>query len=153
MMDEEEYEDHLVDRAKELLNEELSGAGESGESDEPGMRVKTGEMDEKAEKDSTSEIPVPWDPREVEHLASNRKKMDNDELEEFLRKNSEFHEQMGEIDEWKGFTRWEERFIIQQHQALSTGEIAEELDRDIEEVKVKMHIMGLLHGEDERGQA
>lgn len=142
MMDREDYEDYLVDKARELMREDLSDAG-NGEVEKPEMKLKKDAMDRKAEKDSTSEIPAPWDPREVEHLARNRKKMSNEELEEFLKKDSELHSEMEELEEWKGFTRWEERLIIQ-NSDQSPQQIAEELERDADEVRIKMRVMGLL---------
>ncbi len=149
-MDQEDYEDYLVDKAKELLKEDLTDAGK-GDMEKPEMRSKTSEIDEKAEKDSTSEIPAPWDPREVEHLARNRKKMSKEEMEEFLKKDSELHREIEELDEWSGFSRWEERFIIQRN-GDKPGDIAEELERDVDEVRIKMRIMGLVPEKDDEGR-
>lgn len=148
-MDEEDYEDYLVDKAKELLNEELTEPSERDPQETPSapespeMKKKRNEMDEMAEKQSTSKIPVAWDPREIEHLVENRKKMNNKELKDFLKKDSELQEDVEEVDDWKGFTRWEERFIIQNYQGMDAEELAEELGRDTREVKLKTRIMGL----------
>ncbi|MFB6213447.1 MAG: hypothetical protein ABEJ07_02720 [Candidatus Nanohaloarchaea archaeon] len=156
MMEDEEYEDYLVDKAKEILNEEITETdGEGVEApdieDKPGTTgekpaglEKRNHLDEKAEKDSTSKIPYSWDPQEVEFLTRNRERMSNEELKEFMERDSEFQEKMDELDEWNGFSRWEERLMVQQHSMKTSEEIAEELDRDQREVELKMHMMGLL---------
>lgn len=142
-MEEDEYRDYLVDRAKELLREQTESEGEVDERDEkPEMSRKRKQLDEKAERESTSKIPAPWDPQEVEHLARNRKKMDNEELEEFLRKDHELQEELAERD-WEDFSRWEERFLIQNHHSMTPEEAATELDREGREVELKMRTMGL----------
>lgn len=150
MKEGEEYEDYLVDKAKELLNEQVSevGTGDINAPETPARKQKPemdkrNDMDKKAEQESTSEIPFAWDPREVQHLVRNRKKMDNEELKEFLEKDTDFHEELNEIDEWKGFTRWEERFMVQNFRNMETDEIADELGREEKEVSLKMRILGL----------
>lgn len=147
MKDREEYEDYLVDKAKELLNEQLEA--EKAEEQipdrdrKPEMPEKTSQKDQKVEDEATSEIPFSWDPREVKHLTRNRQKMSNEEMREFLEKDSKLHEKMSEIDEWKGFTRWEERFMVQHHSQMDKEELAEELQRDVKEVELKLHMMGI----------
>lgn len=136
-MEEDEYEDYLVDKAKELLNEQVSGA-EDEEVEVPEERDPV----EKAESEGKSKIPAPWDPQEVEHLARNRKNMSNDELKEFLEKDSDLQKELDEIDEWKGFNRWEERFMIQNNLDMEPQEIAEQLDRGEREVRLKMRMLG-----------
>jgi tRNA(Phe) wybutosine-synthesizing methylase Tyw3 len=106
------------------------------------MKKKRKQLDEKAEKDSTSKIPAPWDPQEIEHLVRNRKKMSNDELEEFLRKDHELQEEL-QAREWTDFSRWEERFLIQNHKNMTPEEVGEELDREERVVELKMRTMGL----------
>lgn len=135
-MDEEEYEDYLVDKAKDLLKEQTSDLEEVPEADKE--KHLTDDMKEK----ENSKIPFSWDPREIEHLARNRKSMTNKDLEEFMESDSKIHEEMEEIDEWKGFSRWEERLIIQRHGQDTVEEIASEIQRDEREVKLKMRIMG-----------
>lgn len=149
MMEDEEYEDYLVDKAKEILDEQIVESDEE-EMEAPEMRKKRNRMDEKVEKDSTSRIPFSWDPQEIEHLTRNRTKMSNKDMKEFFERDSEFHEKMEEIDEWKGFSRWEERLMVQQHSVKSVEEIADELDRNMREVELKMHMMGLKVDIDER---
>ncbi len=140
-MDREQYEDYLVDKAKELLNEELSNVEEE-KIEKPEMRKKRNSMDEKAENDSTSKIPFSWDPREVEYLSRNRKEMSNSDLEKFLKNESEFQEEIEDVTDWKGFSRWEERFMVQ-NPSMDPGKVAEELGRDEKHVKLKMHMLGI----------
>lgn len=145
MMDEKEYEDYLVDKAKELLNENLESPGEV--DDKPEMKHKRNKMDEKAEKDSTSKIPFSWDPREIQHLEKNRKKMSNKELKKFLQKDSELHEDLEKFGEWNGFSRWEERFIVQNYQNMTPEEISDQMERQEKEIRLKMRMMGLNPGD------
>lgn len=144
-MDDEEFEDYLVDKAKKILNEEIIETSEE-ERKPPEMPKKRNKWDEKADKES--KIPFSWDPRELEHLTENRKRMSNEQLKKFFKKDSEFHEELEELGEWKGFSRWEERLMVQQHNVKSPEELAEELDRNVKEVELKMHMMGLIqnHG-------
>lgn len=132
-MEEEDYEDYLVDKAKELLDEQTSDVPD--EDEKPGLEK---EVDEKED----SKIPFSWDPREVEHMARNRKSMTNKDLQEIMENDSEFQDNLEDIDDWNGFSRWEERLLIQRHGDLNVEELATELDRDQKEVKVKMQMMG-----------
>lgn len=135
-MDEDEYDDYLVDKAKELLNEQVETEEEELEIEEDRDPI------EKAEAEGKKKIPATWDPQEVEHLARNRKNMSNDELKEFLEKETDFQQEMEKIDDWKGFNRWEERFMIQNNLDMEPEDIAQELDRGEREVKLKMRMMG-----------
>jgi hypothetical protein len=139
-MDQDEYQDYLVDKAKELLDEQTSDVEEEDLDVE-----KDGDKDiiDKAEEEGKSKIPAAFDPREIEHLANNRKKMDNQELKQFLEKESDLQKEMKDIDEWKGFSRWEERFMIQNNLNREPDEIAEELGREEKEVRLKMRMLGL----------
>lgn len=136
-------EDFLLDRTKKLLKQELESKAEFEPKSKPEMSKKRNDFDKKAEQESTSKIPYTFDPREIEFLAENRKKMSNEQMEEFLRKDSEVHEKLKEIDEWNGFSRWEERFLVQNHTEKSPGEIAEQMDREEEEIELKMKMLGL----------
>lgn len=141
-------EDFLLDRTKKLLKQELESSADFDSGQKPEMKKKRNELDEKAEQESTSKIPYTFDPQEIEFLAKNRKSMSNEEMEEFLRKDSEVHEKLEEIDEWSGFSRWEERFMVQNASAKSPEEIAEQMDREQEEVELKMQMLGLKIDED-----
>ena len=139
-MDQEEYQDYLVDKAKELLNAELS---DKEERKKPEMKRKRNKRDEKVEKEAGSKIPFMWDPRETKHLVNNRKNMDNKDLKKFFENETEFQEKLEDLDDWKGFSRWEERFLIQNQSVKSPEEMAEQLDRDLEHVKMKMYMLGI----------
>lgn len=141
MMKDEEYEDYLVDKAKELLNEQTELDKES-KVKKPGFKDKRDSMDEKAEKESTSKIPFTWDPQEIKHLAENRTKMSNEELRKFFKKDSEFHDKF-DPEDWKGFSRWEERFILQNYTGMDAETMASQLDRTVKQVEAKIHMMGL----------
>jgi len=145
-MEKEEYEDYLVDKAKELMQESLeTDEAEIDEEgvDRPEMKNKQNKRDEKVEKESTSKIPFSWDPREIKHLANNRPEMSNEELKKFFEGDTDLHEELEEADDWKGFSRWEERFIVQHHNSMDEEEIADQIGRDTREVNLKMRIMGL----------
>ncbi|WEL19393.1 hypothetical protein [Candidatus Nanohalococcus occultus] len=133
-MEDEEFKDYLADKAKEILNEQTSDVGKAPEKKE--------KLESRAEKESESKIPFAWDPREVEHLAKNRKSMTNKELENFMDKDSELHEKMEEIDEWTGFARWEERFLLQ-NVDKEIEDLAEEMDRSKPEIEAKKIMMGI----------
>ncbi len=139
-MDQEEYQDYLVDKAKELLNAELS---DKEERKKPEMKRKRNKRDEKVEKEAGSKIPFMWDPRETKHLVNNRKNMDNKDLKKFFENETEFQEKLEDLDDWKGFSRWEERFLIQNQSVKTPEEMAEQLDRDLEHVKMKMYMLGI----------
>jgi hypothetical protein len=139
-MDQDEYQDYLVDKAKELLDEQTSDVEEEDLDVE---KDRDKDIIDKAEEEGKSKIPAAFDPREIEHLANNRKKMDNQELKQFLEKESDLQKEMEDIDEWKGFSRWEERFMIQNNLNREPDEIAEELGREEKEVRLKMRMLGL----------
>lgn len=139
-MDQDEYDDYLVDKAKEILDQQTSDVDEDElEVEEDGER----DIIDKAEKDGKSKIPATFDPRQLEHLSNNRKNMDNQELKEFLEKESDLQKELEEIDEWKGFSRWEERFLVQNQKTMDPEEMADQLGRDQKEVRLKMHMLGI----------
>lgn len=138
MKDQEEYEDYLVDKAKELLNQEVSGV-DGREVPDPSKERR----DHRDDEMKNSDIPMAFDPRETEFLAENRKSMSNQELKEFLEQESELQEKLKQIDNWKGFSRWEERLMVQKHTSHGVEAIAEELGRDETEVRLKMRMLGL----------
>ena len=138
MKDQEEYEDYLVDKAKELLNQEVSGT-DGREVPDPEKK----RSDHRDEKMKNSEIPMAFDPRETEFLAKNRKSMSNEDMKKFLEQESELQKKLKEINDWKGFTRWEERLMVQKHTSQDAKSIAKELERDETEVRLKMRMLGL----------
>lgn len=138
MKDQEEYEDYLVDKAKELLNQKVSGA-DGREVPDPSKKRR----DHRDEEMKDSDIPMTFDPQETEFLAKNRKSMSNQEMKKFLEQESELQEKLEELDTWKGFSRWEERLMVQKHTSQEAEAIAEELGRDEMEVRLKMRMLGL----------
>jgi len=144
-MEDEEYEDYLVDRAKEILNEEVTEA--DGGLDTPDVPDKKDVAGDGVKDSSAGDIPFSWDPREVKHLTENRTKMSNRDLKKFFERDSKFHEMMEEVGEWRGFSRWEERLMVQKHTSSTPEELAEELDRGAKEVELKMHMMGLIQND------
>jgi iron uptake system EfeUOB component EfeO/EfeM len=68
--------------------------------------------------------------------------MDEEDVREFMERDSGFQERLRETD-FSGFSRWEERFLITHHSSLDSDEMAERLDRDTEEIGLKLHAMGL----------
>jgi len=140
-MEQDKYQDYLADKAKELLEEQTSDPEER----ETEIETQENERDiiEKAEEEGKSKIPAAFDPREIEHLTNNRKKMGNQELKEFLEKESDLQRELDDIDEWNGFSQWEKRFMIQNNLNREPDEIAEELGRNEKEVRLKMRMLGL----------
>lgn len=139
-MDQEEYEDYLVDKAKEILDEQTSDV----EEQEIEIQEETESNDiEKPETEEEKRIPANFDPREIQHLTENRKSMSNREMKEFLERESDLQKELDKIGEWKGFSRWEERFMIQNNLSKEPEEIANELDRDEKQVRLKMRMLGL----------
>jgi len=43
-----------------------------------------------------------------------------------------------------GFTRWEERFLLQHHDTKTVTEIADKIGRDVDDVRQRMQEFGLL---------
>lgn len=139
-MDQEEYEDYLVDKAKEILDEQTSDV----EEQEIEIQEQKESKDiEKPEAEEEKRIPANFDPREIQHLTENRKSMSNKEMKEFLQRESDLQEELNKIGEWKGFSRWEERFMIQNNLSKEPEEIADELDREEKQVRLKMRMLGL----------
>ena len=144
MNEEEGYRYFLNEKAKELLKDDMESDVEDIDGKEaPEMKDKRNELDEKAEMESTSKIPYTFDPQEIKFLAENRKQMSNEDMEEFLRKDSEVHEKLKEVDDWESFSRWEERFLVQNFTNKSVGEIADQMDREEEQIELKMMMLGL----------
>jgi len=123
-MDREDVKDELVEQAKKVIDEQTT------------HREK---LEEKAIQGSKKKAGGPWTKQEIEFLKNNRKEMSNEELEEFM-KGNEFDR---EDDDWKPFSRTEERYILQSYGTTDTGEIAEGLNRSVEQVEKKIKMMGL----------
>lgn len=129
MMDEDEYRDHLVDTAKDLLE-----AMEDG----PEQSVTTEDTLEPKTPDEPGIDAV--DRHEPDFLARNRAAMSNNELEDFLAGDSAFHEALADQ---QAFTRWEQRFLIQHHHQLSVEQMAAELDREPAAIQAALQLLGI----------
>lgn len=159
-MDQDAYDNYLLDKAKELMQENserdspVNGVDDmptgtemdstSDHRDQITARNKTvdaGESREPEDKAAFSDSP---DPQEIEFLAKNRSSMDNDRLREFLSKDSQFHDDLESMDDFDDFSRWEERFLIQHHNEMDVDAIADNLDRGARQVRLKMRLMGFL---------
>lgn len=133
-------QEELQRKAEEAVSEQL----ETNLGTEIEERINQMEKrKQKIEKEAESKIPFTWDPREIHYLTENRKSMDNEELKEFLEKDSKVQEEIRDIDNWNRFSRREERFIVQNHLDMEPEEIANKLDRDERKVKLKMRTLGL----------
>jgi signal recognition particle GTPase len=122
-MDREDVKDELVEEAKRVIDEQMTHR----------------EKMEKASMEKPDERSNPeWSEQEVEYLKNNRNSMSNEELEEFMKGEKDFQQ-----DDWAPFSRTEERYIIQSYGTTSTEKIAEGLDRDVEQLKKKIRMMGL----------
>jgi hypothetical protein len=130
-MEEKDYREHLVDRAKDMLDNIQDSQYTTSEAP----------VQEPSEPEGTG-IPFVWDPREMEYYESHAGDMDEEDIREFMERDSDFQERLRETD-FSGFSRWEERFLITHHSSLEEENLAERLDRDEQEVALKLHAMGL----------
>ncbi len=117
----EEVKDELVDKAKKVLDDQMT------------HREK---MEDKALTSKNKSAEGEWKKEEIDFLKNNRSEMSNEELEEF------FLEDKFETD-WKPFSRTEERYILESFGTTDTENIAEALNRDVEQVEKKIKMMGL----------
>lgn len=131
-------EDDLRERTREMIDHEVLGE----ENAKPSMKHKSGEMDEKIEREALSETGASWNPEQIEFLVRQRTSMDNEELQEFLAGD---HDARKELRSWEPFTRTEEKFLMQNLQTESIEEIAASIDRKPEQVELQIKIMGLDH--------
>jgi hypothetical protein len=132
-----DQEDFLKDKAESAAEKLSSGVDVENRGDKTVEVDKRNEFDEKLEKDIETDEAV-WSSEEVEYLAHNRHKMSNDELKEFLNRNSDFHE-----GDFERFSRSEKEFVMRHFPAKDVEEIAEQIDRSEEEVEKKIEMLGL----------
>lgn len=140
-MDEEQRKDFLVDRAKEAIEEQLEFQDppfDEERPERPELKKKNSSMDERVEHQALSMTDSEWSQEEIEFLKNNRSEMSNDEMEEFMQKDSEFHE----VD-WQPFSRSQERYLIQAYQTSDLEELAEQMDREPDVLRLKLKMMGL----------
>lgn len=137
-MDRDEYEEYLVDKAKELLEESADVAKDDNRKKQ---RVAKTEVENAATDVDDAERNMEQVRNEADFLGSRRSKMDNDELEEFLSGESEFHELM-KTSERPSFSDWENRVLITS-QGKDVETLADELDRSVDEIKLQLKVLGL----------
>lgn len=142
-MDDEQRKDFLVDRAKEAIEEQLQSEGEDPPFDEerperPEMKNKNSSLDQRVEHQASSMTDSEWSQEEIEFLKNNRTEMSNEEMEDFMQKNSEFHK----VD-WQPFSRSQERYLIQAYQTSDIDELADQMDRKPDVLRLKLKMMGL----------
>lgn len=132
---EEEVEDQLKQVTEDVVENDLL------ESDrQPEMKHESNAQEEKIERQAFSETGASMSPQQIEFLVRQKTSMDNDELEEFLSGEHRVHEK---DRSWKPFSMTEEKFLLQNIQGSDIDEIAAQIDRDPEEVKMQVKIMGL----------
>lgn len=95
---------------------------------------------EKVEVDSEGpdKIQREMDRDEVEYLLNNRNSMDNEDMEEFLNRDKDFQR-----EDFGSFSNTEEKFILQNYQAKTVDEIADQIDRSPRAVEMQLRVMGL----------
>jgi len=128
-------EDFNIEKKAEVAAEKLI----NDDMDTDRVEVdKQNEFDEKLEKDTNTE--GVWSEQEIDYLKNNSQNMSNDELEEFLKGQSEFQE-----DDFDRFSRTEKKFVMKNFPAQDADSIAESLNREVEEVERKIKMLGLGH--------
>ncbi len=130
-----EFDEDLEKHAEKLL-ENLT---ESSGSEVPEPDIQKNSQDRQL---GGSKIPAAWDPQEIKFLTRNRTRMSNEDMKQFFERDSDFHEKFSPED-WKGFSRTEERFMIQNFSTMTPEEMAGKLDRSEDEIVAKAHMMGL----------
>lgn len=130
-------EDFLKERAESAAEELTEGVDIENRGDKTVKIDKRNEFDEKLEKDIQTEEGV-WSKEEVEYLTNNRHKMSNDELKEFLNRNSDFQE-----GEFERFSEGEEEIIMRNFPMQDVEALAEKIDRPEEQVEKKIKMLGL----------
>ncbi len=155
--DRDAYEDYLVDKAKELLHEQDDSGTDAAdpmeqvrqeplESDnDRKRRIADEQLADTADADGSGSAAPEQDVErvrsEAEFLARKREHMDNNNLKDFLAGTSEFHEQLRESGRPQ-FSDWEKRLLLT-HRDASAEELAEELDRSVDDIKLQQKLMGL----------
>ncbi|MFB6159411.1 MAG: hypothetical protein ABEJ95_07210 [Candidatus Nanohalobium sp.] len=132
MVSEDFLEERAESAAERLIEVEVEGRGDRT------VKVdKRNSFDEKLEKDIETDEGV-WSREEVEYLVSNRQSMSNDEMEEFLNRESDFQE-----SGFERFSEAEEELVMRSFPREDAEEIAGQLDRPVEEVEKKIKMLGL----------
>lgn len=131
-MDRDRFEDHMMEKAKELLEEAQNLHNTQEERPDPAENV----TDVDDARDGLKRTRM-----EADHLARHREHMGNDELRAFLEKRSDFHETLE--DETPDFSDWETRFLLTRFQDMEPAEMADELERDVDAVEAELDRLGL----------
>ncbi|MFB6175109.1 MAG: hypothetical protein ABEJ87_03965 [Candidatus Nanohalobium sp.] len=140
-MDDEARKDFLVDRAKEAIEEQLESENppfDEERPERPELNRKSSSLDERVEHQASSMTDSEWSQEEIEFLKNNRTEMSNNEIEEFMQKDSKFHK----VD-WEPFSRSQERYLIQTYQTSDIDELADQMDREPKVLRLKLKMMGL----------
>ncbi len=132
----------LKDEVREDLRKRTQEAIETDlmETETPEMNHKANAAEEKIERQAFSKTGASMTPEQVEYLVRNKTDMDNEELEKFI---AGEHEASSALEGWNSFSRTDEKYMIQNYQMSGPEEMAERLDRTVEEVRLKLKLMGL----------
>lgn len=130
-------EDFLKERAESAAEELTEGVDVENRGDKTVKIDKRNEFDKKLEKDIETDESV-WSKEEVEYLTNNRHRMSNDELKEFLNRNSDFQE-----GGFERFSEAEEEVLMRNFPMQDVEELSEKLDRPEEQVEKKIKMLGL----------
>jgi len=125
------------DRVESAVEDMVDDLMESEEVNEGNPRKKLAEQID-GDGEGPDKIQREMDRDEVEYLLNNRKSMDNEEMEEFLNRDKDFQR-----EDFGSFSNTEEKFILQNYQAKTVDEMAEEIDRSPRAVEMQLRIMGL----------
>ncbi|WEL23127.1 hypothetical protein [Candidatus Nanohalovita haloferacivicina] len=127
----DQFDEEFTESAVEDMVDDLI---ESSESDGNPRKRFAAEVNEEGPEKLGREL----DENEVEFLLNNRTSMDNDDMEEFLRRDKEFQK-----EDFGQFSNTEEKFLLQNHSSMSVDDIAEKIDRSPRAVEMQLRIMGL----------
>lgn len=127
----DQFDEEFTESAVEDMVDDLI---ESSESDGNPRKSFAAEVNEEGPEKLGREL----DENEVEFLLNNRTSMDNDDMEEFLRRDKEFQK-----EDFGQFSNTEEKFLLQNHSSMSVDDIAEKIDRSPRAVEMQLRIMGL----------
>jgi hypothetical protein len=130
-------EDFLKDRAEKAVEQLSEGVDTENRGDNTFKVDKRNEFDEKLEQDLDTDEAV-WSREEVEYLANNRHKMSNDELKDFLNRNSDFQE-----GGFERFSEAEEELIMRNFPMQDVETLSEKLDRPEDQVEKVVKMLGL----------
>ena len=129
------FEKDITESAVEDMVDDLM---QSEDVTEGNPRKKLAEKVEGDSEGPENKIQREMDRDEVEYLLNNRKGMDNEDMEEFLNRDKDFQR-----EDFGSFSNTEEKFILQNYQAKTVDEIADQIDRSPRAVEMQLRVMGL----------